>query len=71
MAESMTLTNETQSERAARIRRMMIGSNNNLSKKSSPTSPPPAPPIQEKLDNSANNIGGKYPSVTGRQTVKR
>uniref|UniRef100_A0A2H8TD35 Hemicentin-1 n=1 Tax=Melanaphis sacchari TaxID=742174 RepID=A0A2H8TD35_9HEMI len=59
--ESMMLANETQSARAARIRRMMIGSNNNLvPKKPSPTSPPPAPPVRQSSDTGA----GRYPSTT-------
>lgn len=69
--DSIMLTNETQSSRAARIRRMMIGSNNNLSKKPSPTSPPPAPPIRDNTDNVACNVGKKSPNVTGRQITKR
>ncbi|XP_060844698.1 uncharacterized protein LOC132924417 isoform X3 [Rhopalosiphum padi] len=60
-AECMMLANETQSARAARIRRMMIGSNNNLvPKKPSPTSPPPAPPVRQSSDTGA----GRYPSAT-------
>lgn len=70
-AESVMLTNETQSARAARIRRMMIGSNNNLPKKPAPMTPPPAPPIRQNQDNSPRNVGEKYASVTGSQTTKR
>jgi len=57
-AECVTLTNETQSARAARIRRMMIGTNNNddnnnssAPNKPSPKSPPPAPPVRKTLNN--------------------
>jgi len=65
-AECIMLANETQSARAARIRRMMIGSNNNLApKKPSPTSPPPAPPVRQSSDSSVS----RYPSVTGRNTT--
>jgi len=68
-AECIMLANETQSVRAARIRRMMIGSNNNLvPKKQSPTSPPPAPPVRQSLDNAASGED-RYPSVTGRNTT--
>lgn len=70
-ADSIMLTNETQSSRTARIRRMMIGSNNNISKKPSPTSPPPAPPVRENADNIACSTGEKYPNATGRQITKR
>ncbi|KAF0769605.1 Hemicentin-1 [Aphis craccivora] len=58
--ECMILTNETQSARAARIRRMMIGSNNNLMpKKPSPASPPPEPPVRGQ---SSDTGAGRYPS---------
>lgn len=67
---NIILANETQSERAARIRRMMIGSNNNLTKKPSPASPPPAPPIRENSGKSACDVEGKHSSVTGRHTTK-
>ncbi|XP_016657684.1 uncharacterized protein LOC100161772 isoform X2 [Acyrthosiphon pisum] len=63
-AECIMLANETQSARAARIRRMMIGSNNNLvPKKPSPTSPPPAPPVRQSSDNGASGAN-RCPSVT-------
>lgn len=67
-AECIMLANETQSARAARIRRMMIGSNNNLvPKKPSPASPPPAPPVRGQ---SSDTGAGRYPSsVTGRKTT--
>lgn len=68
--DNIVLTNETQSARAARIRRMMIGSNNNLQKKLSPTSPPPAPPIRGNVVNSANNAEQKYHSETGRHSFE-
>lgn len=70
-ADCIILTNETQSSRAARIRRMMIGSNNNLPKKPSPTSPPPAPPVRENPDNIACKVKEKYHDETGRQITKR
>lgn len=69
-ADCIMLTNETQSSRTARIRRMMIGSNNNLPKKPSPTTPPPAPPVQENSDKIVHNVGEKYPNETGRQISK-
>lgn len=70
-ADCIMLTNETQSSRTARIRRMMIGSNNNLPKKPSPTTPPPAPPVQANSDTVTRNVEEKYPNVTGRQITKR
>lgn len=66
VTDNIVLTTETQSVRAARIRRMMIGSNNDLSKKSAPTSPPPAPPNRKTLENNACNTSQKNLStVTG------
>lgn len=66
-AECIMLANETQSARAARIRRMMIGSNNNLvPKKPSPTSPPPAPPVRQSSDNGASGAN-RCPPSTGRK----
>jgi len=68
-AECIMLANETQSARAARIRRMMIGSNNNLvPKKPSPTSPPPAPPVRQSSDNGAFGAN-RCPSITGSKTT--
>lgn len=66
----LPLINETQSARAARIRRMMVGSNcNNIERmKPSPTSPPPAPPVRQTSD---NNDKKYYPSVTGRQSIAK
>lgn len=71
-ADNVVLTTETQSARAARIRRMMIGSTNDLSKKSAPMTPPPAPPVRKPPDYSTRNVGEKNLStVTGRtkQTI--
>jgi len=64
-ADGLMLANETQSARAERIRRMMIGTNNNFQKKLSPTSPPPVPPVKGNSNNSTSNVEEKYHLKTG------
>lgn len=67
--ERVNLTNETQSARAARIRRMMIGTNNNVvPKKPSPASPPPAPPVRKNPISDDGNRNNRALNVPGEKT---